>query len=100
VKALAKISRCQKRMGCKFPWLSSFGNDFNHDFQVTIDGSHSGNNYRPAYHKPDLEWKGPTEEVAPGSVSSSAKTFWSPCFGMLADRFGIGWMASVVTEAS
>ena len=25
------------------------------------------------------------------------KTFWSPCFGMLTDRFGIGWMVSVVT---
>jgi PhnB protein len=24
------------------------------------------------------------------------KTFWSPCFGMVADRFGIGWMISVV----
>jgi PhnB protein len=24
-----------------------------------------------------------------------AKTFWSPCFGMLADRFGIGWLVSV-----
>jgi PhnB protein len=23
------------------------------------------------------------------------KTFWSPCFGMVADRFGIGWMVSV-----
>ncbi len=23
------------------------------------------------------------------------KTFWSPRFGMLADRFGIGWMISV-----
>lgn len=23
------------------------------------------------------------------------KTFWSPCFGMLEDRFGIGWMVSV-----
>jgi PhnB protein len=21
-----------------------------------------------------------------------AKTFWSPCFGMLTDRFGLGWM--------
>jgi len=26
------------------------------------------------------------------------KTFWSPCFGMLDDRFGIGWMVTVVTE--
>jgi PhnB protein len=23
------------------------------------------------------------------------KTFWSPCFGMVADRFGVGWMISV-----
>ncbi len=23
------------------------------------------------------------------------KTFWSPCFGMVADRFGLGWMISV-----
>lgn len=24
------------------------------------------------------------------------KTFWSPRFGMVADRFGVGWMVSVV----
>ena len=23
------------------------------------------------------------------------RTFWSPCFGMLADKFGVGWMLSV-----
>jgi PhnB protein len=23
------------------------------------------------------------------------KTFWSPCFGMVTDRFGLGWMVSV-----
>ena len=23
-------------------------------------------------------------------------TFWSPCFGMVTDQFGIGWMLSVV----
>lgn len=23
------------------------------------------------------------------------KTFWSPCFGMLTDRFGLGWMVIV-----
>ena len=23
------------------------------------------------------------------------KTFWSPCFGMLTDRFGVGWMINV-----
>jgi PhnB protein len=26
------------------------------------------------------------------------KTFWSPCFGMLADQFGLGWMVTVVGE--
>ena len=24
------------------------------------------------------------------------KTFWSPCFGMVTDRFGVGWMVTVV----
>jgi len=28
-----------------------------------------------------------------------AKTFWSPRFGMLADRFGVSWMVSVPGEA-
>jgi PhnB protein len=23
------------------------------------------------------------------------KTFWSPCFGMLTDRFGVGWMVTL-----
>jgi PhnB protein len=23
------------------------------------------------------------------------KTFWSPCFGMAIDRFGVGWMVGV-----
>ena len=27
-----------------------------------------------------------------------AKTFWSPRFGMLTDRFGISWMINVVTS--
>jgi PhnB protein len=26
-----------------------------------------------------------------------AKTFWSPRFGMVADRFGVGWMISVAS---
>lgn len=27
-----------------------------------------------------------------------AATFWSPCFGMLTDRFGVGWMVNTTTE--
>jgi PhnB protein len=26
------------------------------------------------------------------------KTFWSPKFGMLEDRFGVGWMVSVIPQ--
>jgi PhnB protein len=26
-----------------------------------------------------------------------ARTFWSPRFGMLADRFGVGWMVNVMS---
>ena len=29
-----------------------------------------------------------------------AKTFWSPRFGMVADRFGVGWMISVAAQQS
>ena len=28
------------------------------------------------------------------------KTFWSPCFGMLTDRFGLGWMVTVPGAAN
>lgn len=34
---LAKIEPFKRRMGWTFPWLSSFGNDFNYDFHVTVD---------------------------------------------------------------
>lgn len=28
------------------------------------------------------------------------KTFWSPCFGMVTDCFGVGWMVTVAAEPS
>jgi PhnB protein len=28
------------------------------------------------------------------------QTFWSPRFGMLSDRFGVGWMVSVAAQAA
>ncbi len=34
---LEKLESFKKRMGWTFPWLSSFGNDFNYDFHVTLD---------------------------------------------------------------
>ncbi len=32
---LAEIENFKKRMGWKFTWVSSFGSDFNHDYQVS-----------------------------------------------------------------
>jgi predicted dithiol-disulfide oxidoreductase (DUF899 family) len=32
---LAQIERFKARMGWRFPWVSSFGSDFNHDYQVS-----------------------------------------------------------------
>jgi predicted dithiol-disulfide oxidoreductase (DUF899 family) len=32
---LAKVQAYKRRMGWSFPWASSFGNDFNYDFQVS-----------------------------------------------------------------
>jgi predicted dithiol-disulfide oxidoreductase (DUF899 family) len=34
---IQKIESFRKRMGWSFPWLSSFGTDFNYDFHVTLD---------------------------------------------------------------
>jgi len=51
---LAKIERFKQRMGWDFPWLSSFGSDFNHDFQVRLDEDHAEYNYAPATAQPAI----------------------------------------------
>jgi PhnB protein len=39
--------------------------------------------------------------AAGGSVQMPlVKTFWSPCFGMLTDRFGVGWMVTLNSPAN
>ena len=43
--SLAKIEPFKKRMGWTFRWLSSFGNDFNHDFQVSINVAEGSSEY-------------------------------------------------------
>jgi predicted dithiol-disulfide oxidoreductase (DUF899 family) len=46
---LAKLEAFQKRMGWTFPWVSSFANDFNYDFHVTLDEAHGADQYN--YHQ-------------------------------------------------
>ncbi|HKA89354.1 MAG TPA: DUF899 domain-containing protein [Haliangiales bacterium] len=45
---LAKIEAFEKRMGWSFPWLSSFGSDFNYDFHVTLDEAAGSDEYNYA----------------------------------------------------
>ncbi len=47
-----KIKSFMQRMGWTFPWLSSFGTDFNYDFGVTLDGTHTIYNYAPVSAQP------------------------------------------------
>jgi predicted dithiol-disulfide oxidoreductase (DUF899 family) len=76
---LAKLRAFKQRMGWTFPWASSFGSDFNHDFSVwfTEDEQRAGGieyNYRrepparePLAGKTVQEWRGnegPVAEIA------------------------------------
>jgi predicted dithiol-disulfide oxidoreductase (DUF899 family) len=47
---LARIEDYKRRRGWTFPWYSSFGSDFNYDYDVTLDASVKPPtyNYRPA----------------------------------------------------
>ncbi|WP_026621159.1 putative dithiol-disulfide oxidoreductase (DUF899 family) (plasmid) [Ensifer sp. WSM1721] len=76
---LTKLEAFKQRMGWTFPWASSFGSDFNHDFSVwfTEDEQRAGGieyNYRrepparePLAGKTVQEWRGnegPVAEIA------------------------------------
>jgi predicted dithiol-disulfide oxidoreductase (DUF899 family) len=56
---LDRLQAYRRRMGWSFPWASSFGTDFNHDFQVgqTVEEQRSGAgeyNFRPTDMRPAL----------------------------------------------
>jgi PhnB protein len=69
---------------------------------MASDGSHEGakfDGFSLSLAVPtEAEAKRSFEALTAGGIVKMplAKTFWSPCFGMLTDRFGIGWMISVV----
>jgi len=50
---LDKIERFKQRMGWSFPWLSSFGTDFNYEFHVTTDERHTEYNYAHVSAQPE-----------------------------------------------
>jgi len=71
---LAKLQAYKKRMGWSFPWASSFGSDFNYDFQAahTTQEWHSGTieyNFRPT------DVRGPGAEEMAASVGTDWPTY-------------------------
>lgn len=76
--------------------------------QTTVMASDGCAGEKPGFRGFSLSLAVPTEAEArrvfaalePGGkvVMPLGPTFWSPCFGMLEDRFGVGWMVSVLTE--
>jgi PhnB protein len=73
---------------------------------MASDGCHAGSNFSGF----SLSLAVPTEAEADRLFAALAdggevkkpldKTFWSPRFGMLTDRFGLDWMVSVAGEPS
>ncbi|RPH60246.1 MAG: DUF899 domain-containing protein [Acidobacteria bacterium] len=87
---LAKLQAYKQRMGWSFPWASSFGSDFNYDFQAahTEEQQQSGiveYNFRAVDVKPSLQAgkQGPLAKFAAGAGTDWA-TFTREAPGMSA----------------
>lgn len=70
-----KIEAYKKRMGWNMPWVSSFNNDFNYDFHVTIDANKGSAeyNYTPTA-KLGKSWEGWSGEMPGISVFLKKET--------------------------
>jgi predicted dithiol-disulfide oxidoreductase (DUF899 family) len=81
---LAKLQEYKQRMGWSFPWASSFGSDFNYDFQVsfTEEEQQSGvleHNYRTMNTRSELG-----DDQARAVVGTDAATYTREAPGMSA----------------
>ncbi|HWK17955.1 MAG TPA: DUF899 family protein [Solirubrobacteraceae bacterium] len=76
----AKVQAYRRRMGWSFPWASSFGSDFNYDFQaaITEEGWESGAveyNFRTTDFRPSSEESQGLDEFASSIVGTDWETF-------------------------
>lgn len=72
---------------------------------MASDGHCAG---KPAFAGFSLTYAVPDEATAKRAFDALAdggkvgmplgKTFWSPCFGMLTDRYGVGWMIGLFPQ--
>jgi predicted dithiol-disulfide oxidoreductase (DUF899 family) len=63
---LAKLQAYKRRMGWTFPWASSLGSDFNHDFQATFteDEQRAGTIEYNYEREKAMDWRGDQGPVA------------------------------------
>ena len=76
--------------------------------QTTVMASDGCSAEKPSFQGFSLSLSVPNEKEADRAFGALAdggqvkmpltKTFWSPRFGMVEDRFGIGWMINVVAD--
>jgi predicted dithiol-disulfide oxidoreductase (DUF899 family) len=86
---LAKLQAYKHRMGWTFPWASSFGSDFNYDFDAsnTEEEQHSGTieyNYAPLDVRPILEAGGGTPSEFASLCGTDTATYLRETPGMSA----------------
>ncbi len=87
---LAKLQAYKQRMGWSFPWASSFGSDFNYDFQAayTKEQQQSGvveYNFRAMDGRPpEVGEESPTEAAIAASVGTDWPTYTREAPGMSA----------------
>jgi predicted dithiol-disulfide oxidoreductase (DUF899 family) len=92
---LAKLQAYKKRLGWTFPWASSFGGEFNYDFNVSVteEQQRTGNteyNFERGKHVIDrLEFPPPVVEFAK-NCGTDAATFTRDRPGMSAFRLEDG----------
>ncbi len=78
---LREIEPVKRRMGWRFPWVSSFGTSFNYDFGVSftaeqIDKKTAGYNYgTTSYANPDLPGASVFAKDAAGAVYHTYSTY-------------------------
>ena len=66
---LAKLQAYKRRMGWSFPWASSFGSDFNYDFQV----AHT----KEEWESGAVEYNFREQDLRPPASEESSRDAWT-----------------------
>jgi len=62
---LEKLRAYKKRMGWSFPWASSFGSDFNYDFDVSLTEEQEASGVYEYNFREETVWSPPEDERGP-----------------------------------